>query len=130
MKTEDEIIIQWFTHPSFDIRNKNEDLFKEIVSHCNRLELENQNVRKISILKSKFTKMLIKSFYLIKDFFDTMLFSILLRLLCVIVLIYIILIMVYETDSWYPFISLIFLMAIVVDIMSLIFNFNQNCGFL
>ena len=130
MKTEDEIFIHWFTHPSFNIINKNEDLFKEIVSQCNRSELKNHDIWKISILKKKFIKILIKFFYLIKDLLDTVLFSILLRLLCMIVLIYIILIMIYETNSWYTFISLIFLAAILVDVVSLIFNMKQNYGFL
>ena len=127
-KLNDETLKLWLFHPAFNIV-KNKQLFNRITLQCNTID---QKVKEensfLKILNGK--NKLINYFNLNSDSANEKILSIILRLLCIFVLTYAILIMIYETNSWAPFISIIFLIAIFIDMMLLILNLNENSGFL
>jgi hypothetical protein len=56
-------------------------------------------------------------------------FSIILRLMCISVLVYVMLIMIHESDSWIPLINIVFCIGIIVDLVSFIKHKKEHIGF-
>lgn len=55
--------------------------------------------------------------------------SIFLRLMCIFVILFILRIMVYETDSWVPLINLIFCFGIFIDLVYFMIRKKEHIGY-
>lgn len=58
------------------------------------------------------------------------LMSVFLRLLCMSVLVYVLLIMIHETDSWTPLVNLIFCAGIGIDLFYFIRRRREHAGYI
>lgn len=54
--------------------------------------------------------------------------SVILRLICIFVILFILKVMVYETDSWIPIINLIFCFGILVDLVYFFIRRKEHIG--
>jgi hypothetical protein len=123
---DDEIISLWFHHPYFNL-NENKYILNNILifSYDTKNEIERKKLTQTNNLPK-----INKNNYLPQKISKKrLLVSIFLRLLCIFVLLYVILIMVYETNSWMPLFCLFFCFAIFFDLVRLIFYKKEYVGY-
>ena len=120
IKSDSNLI--WYHNPNYK---------KKFVLIANEI-LENESKQKNDKKKIE----ILKIFYLMKNFlkitkslFLKYFLSIILRLVCIFVLIYVILVMIHETDSWFPLFNLIFCLGIFIDMIYFMSRKKEHTGY-
>jgi hypothetical protein len=126
----DYLLNLWYTNPAYHQKCKTYiSEYKKSLKAAQSKNLQSLNFKKLaraSIFKCmKMSKMAFKS----KAFLLALFFvSIMLRLLCMLIIFYVVLIMVHETDSWIPCVILFFCLGIFCDLIYFIRRAKEHTG--
>lgn len=128
---QDGLIKIWYDNPLY--RNDCDRYINEFKKSKNQKKL---TLSKKYLLGYKFIKLTILNLSLLNKKLENNLIikwlffsvSIFLRLLCIYVIVYVLLIMINETDSWVPLVNLVFCFGILFDLIYFIKRQKEHTG--
>jgi hypothetical protein len=133
MDTKSSCVLNlWYSNPTYHQRCKHYiKEYKKILA----LENQSQSIQPSTKIRRLgrtivFKCIKVSKFALKSDAFLFALFcvSILLRLLCMLIIFYVVLVMVHETDSWIPCVILVFCLGIFCDMIYFIKRRKEHTG--